>query len=539
MTPGLGAGTMADSVPVAPYLSLTGALLALGAAVLLCWPMLLTSAPLLFTDTIGYWSNGEALWGRLIGMAAFLLPSSAGQVLAETALSSADQSAGGNVAITLRSLPYAAFLYATGVTPLGLVLTCIVQTAITLWMFLGLVPPLAAEERRRAIVGFAAVGTLTTLPWFASYAMPDLLGAVLPAYYALALGRIDGLGLARQVVLGALAAFAILAHYGNLPLACALAVAVLLWRAWKHRSSLVAMAACLLPLFVAAGLNLATSVYMARLEQPAAVARAQEQPAQGAPAIQLATARVAPQDAPHADSGGGLGAATLTPNRIPALLARSIEDGPARWYLNEECRETDRYAVCELFDEMPRNIPDFLWVGLGRATDEQMARIRAEEMEIVVAAARRYPLEQLGATLGNAGLQFVLVGIDDLWLYPPEARGMAINDIRVTGGTAQRNGVQHLFDWITAAATGVAFLLLAWRVITRRTPAFLVPMVLLILFALVVNSAIFGGLSATVDRYQSRMVWLVPALLALDFAIRSAGVRRGRADAPLARRAAG
>ena len=34
----------------------------------------------------------------------------------------------------------------------------------------------------------------------------------------------------------------------------------------------------------------------------------------------------------------------------------------------------------------------------------------------------------------------------------------------------------------------------------------------LIIAGLIVNAVIFGGLSAPVDRYQSRIVWLLPAL---------------------------
>ena len=42
-----------------------------------------------------------------------------------------------------------------------------------------------------------------------------------------------------------------------------------------------------------------------------------------------------------------------------------------------------------------------------------------------------------------------------------------------------------------------------------------------VLIALLVNAAVYGGLSAPVDRYQSRLAWLIPALLALDLALRS------------------
>jgi hypothetical protein len=43
----------------------------------------------------------------------------------------------------------------------------------------------------------------------------------------------------------------------------------------------------------------------------------------------------------------------------------------------------------------------------------------------------------------------------------------------------------------------------------------------MVLFALLVNAAVYGGLSAPVDRYQSRLAWLVPALLALDLVLKA------------------
>ncbi len=535
----------AGHLSAAPYLSFTGALAALCAAVLLCWPMLLSSAPLIFTDTISYWSNGEALWFRVLVMAGRIVPGLGEQVLQQAAAGGGvDQAAGGNVALTLRSLPYSAFLYPTALSPAGLVLTCILQTAMTLWAFLGLVPPLTAQERRRALVGFAAVGALTTLPWFASYAMPDLLGAVLPIYYALALRRIDGMGPGRQILLGGLAAFAVMAHYGNLPLALVLAVAVMLWRAWRRRFTPGLLAICLLPVIVPAGVNLAISAYMASLGPPGTAAPARQEMAGAGPTEMALVLAVAPADAPPrpapaptSDPAAATAATapaprrappapapapngiSLTPNRIPALLARSVGDGPGRWYLQEECDQGASYAVCELFDTIPDNMHQFLWVGLGRATDEQMARIRAEEMGIVLAAFRRYPLEQIGATLANAGQQFAMIGTSDLWLYTPADQAKVLNDVRVTGGNSQRNDAIRAFEWVALVATAASLLVLGWRVVTGRTRHFLTEAALMVFFALVVNAAIFGGLSAPVDRYQSRMAWLIPALLALDLAL--------------------
>jgi hypothetical protein len=81
--------------------------------------------------------------------------------------------------------------------------------------------------------------------------------------------------------------------------------------------------------------------------------------------------------------------------------------------------------------------------------------------------------------------------------------------------------VLRLFDWITPVFTWLAFLVLAWRGATGRVESWLVEVVAMVLFALLVNAAVYGGLSAPVDRYQSRLAWLIPALLALDLALKA------------------
>src|SRR5699024_7176596 len=87
---------------------------------------------------------------------------------------------------------------------------------------------------------------------------------------------------------------------------------------------------------------------------------------------------------------------SVAPLRLPILLARSIQDGPARWYLQEACPEAP-LAFCEAFgDNVPTNIPQFLWDenGIDSLSPELMNRIRAEEFHILALAFRAYPVEQ-------------------------------------------------------------------------------------------------------------------------------------------------
>ena len=205
--------------------------------------------------------------------------------------------------------------------------------------------------------------------------MPDLLAATVILWGAVLVSRFDDLGPWQRVALTLVAAFAVAAHYGHGPVAAALYGAVLLWRAVGRRLSWAVVAAAALPVLFAPLANLGASTMV--LDRPSA-----------------------------------------TPLRLPVLLARSIQDGPARWYLEEACPEAP-LAFCEAFgDAVPGNIAAFLWDedGIESLDREQMARIREEEFLILARAFRAYPVEQTVSLFGNAARQVVAVGTGGIFL---------------------------------------------------------------------------------------------------------------------------
>lgn len=474
----------------APYLNGVGLCVAALAALVLCWPMLVAGGPLFYADTYAYAAQGnsaiEVAGERIAGL--FGNAPSAGEADGGEAGVQGDAGDGDGGATKLRSVAYSIYLAFAIKTPLGFVLACILQGAAVLWMFFVLVPPLDPSRQRRAAISFALVAAFTSLPWFVSYAMPDLLAAMIPVFYVAMLGRDETLAHWQLFALVALTTGAVLAHYGHLPLAAALGVLVIGWRWFERSLRPMTIILCLLPVLLGALGNFTTG--------------------------KVAT-----------------GEASIAPKRLPILLARSIDDGPARWYLEDAC-PTAGYAMCDLFEnEIPANIHDFLWAeeGYAGATDAQVEAIRAEENTILIEAFRRYPVEQTRALFGNAALQTVAVGTGELWTLPP---GSPPLDPAVLQGVVLETDDPALrpFDIVLPLATAAALLALGlawWRGLLDRSQTLAA---MLVLAALAINAAIFGGLSAPVDRYQSRMVWLVPALLAV-FAIRWPGMRRAGASA--------
>lgn len=462
----------------APLLNARGALIALMAALVLCWPMLATGSYLVFSDTASYIRGGQIIWGMAIDMLGF----GDGQSPAGTGGNSGSVEAdagGGNGngrGYVVRSFIYSIYTLVTGATlwPAGF---AVLQAAMTLWMLFALIGREAASRPSVLLSGFIYLAAVSTLPWFTAYLMPDILAAAVLIYAAILVRRFDDLERWQQFAIGAIAAFAVAAHYGHGPLAAGLFGAVLLWRLICRRLTLSVTVAAILPVLFSPLANL------------------------GASSVAL--------DAP-----------SVTPLRLPILLARSIEDGPARWYLEDVCPEAP-LAFCEAFgDEVPSNIAAFLWAenGIESVSPEVMSRIREEEFRVLAAASLAYPLSQTASLFGNAALQTVKVGTGEIFL------GANNEEFHLPEPLPRGQAVLRTFDTVTPLGTAVGALLLLGLLVSGRLTRSELEIVGVVVLGLLLNALIFGGLSAPVDRYQSRVAWLVPALAAIFMARRAGSV---------------
>lgn len=474
----------------APLVSVRGAALAFGLACLLCWPML-TGQIFTFADTASYIRGGEIIWSMARELAF------GGDAPANTgAGSGAGAPPGARLADAegepyfVRSFAYSLFSYATThlVGPAAL---AIGQAWITVFTLFALVGREAASRPGILVAGGLFLLTLTTLPWFSVYLMPDIFAAGVLLYGAVLIRPFDGMSGAQRIAIGALATFAIVAHYGHPPVAAALFALVLLWRLVRRRLTVAVTLGALLPVILSPVANLTAS--SVALETPSAA-----------------------------------------PLRLPILLARSIGDGPARWYLDAACPEAD-LAFCEAFgDQTPGSIGEFLWddEGINSISPELMQRIREEEFEILFHAFRAYPWAQSVSLMRNAARQTVQVGTGHIAV----TAGFAPNwDTLPAPDAVAARRLLSIYDdltvWATwAAAAGLAAMAAAGRM-SRRQGELLGVVVL----GLLVNAAVFGGLSAPVERYQSRVIWILPALLWLFLAERAASGAEAPARAAAAR----
>jgi hypothetical protein len=215
------------------------------------------------------------------------------------------------------------------------------------------------------------------------------------------------------------------------------------------------------------------------------------------------------------------GGASLTGKRYPLTLARSVAEGPGKWYLEKNCGQL-KYAICEVYPHgVPGTIGSFLWGPNGvkeRATPQQMDRIRAEEADVVLAATRAYPFEELERLGGNFARQLVL--------FRP---GVGL-DARIVLDEAQNPVLvpaQYDRTWVDLVGTlsNVGLIgAMGFLFFRSRTIRILRPMIGLVLCGILLNDAICVYFSGVTDRYEARVIWLI-SLLAL--AVLALGGKRG------------
>lgn len=342
-----------------------------------------------------------------------------------------------------------------------------------------------APDRPGIFLGIAAVlGLTTSLSLHAATIMPDFLTGLLILLVYVVVVRWAALGMVQRSLIVAAITGMTVAHLSHLAILGGMIVLLGLWALWKDRGILRPLAlGVLLPVVLAAGL-LTTS--------------------------NLLTA----------------GRMVLSESSPVFLLARLIGDGPARDYLAEACHSRD-YLLCDSLDTLGRSAPGyvasdyFLWHpdGARRRFGDQ-PRFVAEAAEIAHDTIASRPVAVAEHALANAVSQFLKVQSDDTLNDPvkpltrrlfsrfPAAVYAAFDRSLQTQQRFPRSRLALVEDLsLSLGMLGLATMGLGrWRRVGDR-----VRMLLLVIgLGLVLNAIVTGGLSAVHDRYQNRVIWLVP-----------------------------
>jgi hypothetical protein len=378
----------------------------------------------------------------------------------------------------------------------GLILAYVIRATLRIFGFV--------EERTFLLVS-AFLAVFTAAPWFTSLIMPDFFTPIcVLAMFALFRGWEGFVPLERLFLIG-LALVALTSHVTHIIIGLALATlfaALRLFGRPSHRTALLVVLALPLVAFGAVvGINLI---------------------AKGRPVIT--------RDGPV------------------FLLARSFADGPAYEYMRDHCGER-KWHVCAAYRTLPRDAQDFLWSPAGSVWSVgSHDEVRTEASDIVYGAIKEHPGETLLAALGNGFAQLVTyrAGVD-FGSWPDTNGGSAIAAVihrffpREVGhykdslqqqGRLDATAVNYVYS-ITVVLSIIGTLALVLR---TRVDAGLAEFLLVVAVALVVNAGATGGLSMVSERYQARIVWLVPLAFAISLLVyqRQRDVRMAlRADSSL------
>lgn len=349
----------------------------------------------------------------------------------------------------------------------------------------------------------AGLSLLTSLPFFVSLLMPDLLAALgILAFLLLAIDR-KRLHRGERWGLYALMLTSVLAHLTHILIIAALALALFAWalvRGWRRSQFAPLIGGSAVIALVGLISVMITSMVVERT----------------------------------------FGRAPLL---VPLLTARFLADGTGLDYVRRHCPEA-AFAACAYRDRDQVIVGEFLWSlepGKGAYMIADTATRRAlsiEDSRFALAVLAAYPGEQGGRILRNGWRQMLRFDIDLLnyncagkprcWSsLPPAERSTLLASL---GGRDM--WLQNAIAAVHYGAVALALvLLLAWAVADARTgregagDIFL--WLILLLIAMAVNALLGGGVSDPQPRYQARIIWLLPLLAVIATMV----WQRHRADA--------
>jgi putative flippase GtrA len=460
--------------------------------------------PSVFTDTDDYFVEGRnfALGiAYAVGVKHPDPPPTDAQDIADAQQLAADIHMS-HTEIGARSPYFGLFLYVT--QKIGTIwFTSFVCAVIGAWLVFLLwrgVAPRAPPWTAYAVQAVVAFGS--TLPFFASFAMPD----VFAGYAALAMTVLlvfwERLNRLERIALALLLAFSMCAHTSHLLNTWGMAVVAVagfvVLRAPRQRASEA--------MFTVAGAVLAALLVNALYKE----------------SVLLRTG-----DELH---------------RPPFLAMRVIADGPGREYLRDECPRGATWVLCQFKDRPNTDAQDMLWSddrakGIFNVTSyDNRLKMEQEENAFVLRAVAYDPIRQVEASLYNWGDQLREVYVDDPLRNPHYYLTNAywsttnlpwlINHAADCGRDHWGCGTRLTMDgsvWLHGTLFVLGLLLIGWRMssktmldgLSRKTLSWddervrLWMVVALLLSVVVINAFVCGALSGPFARYQARITWLV------------------------------
>jgi hypothetical protein len=221
-------------------------------------------------------------------------------------------------------------------------------------------------------------------------------------------------------------------------------------------------------------------------------------------------------------------------SRPPVVTARIIADGPGAAYLREKCPQA-AFLVCKFIDRLNPNPDLFLWDTSGAyasAPIPERRKLGEEQYQFAAAVLAYDPVGQVIGTLSDGVQQLKMIGLSDFNRTAEEAFAklpQRYAERMTLSRLWQQNFPIQSFSNLTILVAIFSFTFVAvtlvkdWNTLAMAQKIFC----FIILSGLISNALICGGLSGPHERYQARLEWLIPlAALLLYFQTRMAGAPR-------------
>jgi len=463
----------------------TGVLYSLALAALL-WPALLNSQPIFFFDTYGYVHGGARAFHTLFGVdSAWNTQGGDTNPLQETGSLASD-----GFISSARSIYYGVFLF-LGDALTGLWANVIAQAILVGWTLSLVLKQLGLGERYLLPSLLTLLGLLTPLSFYSSYLMPDIFTGIAILAIATLLSSKGNGESAQYGSWFVLLALSLVFHASHIALALLMALAgpAIAWavvgrKAVQWRGLFVVLLA------IASGFL-----------------------------SQLVFSRVVEATYHH------------PPSRPPFLMSRVISDGPGYEYLKATC-PANGFTICNFLPVLPLGNDAFLWSDdpeagvFGVAESETRHALVNEQARFVLAVLRYDPGGQIRASLQNFVEQMGRFNILE-FAYTDGLRAKVERDLpsRFQGDFRSTRLYQGDFPlklantviMATLVCAGAILFAAAFRGLYGPRPGReeLTLFCLIVVSGIVLNAAVTGILSTPHDRYQARVIWLIPLLALL------------------------
>lgn len=471
-----------------------------------CWPALVNGQPFFTLDTIAYLRAAAHGIYEVVGIESIWYAPAAAPAgetgPATPGAQPTEPGASGSAVLMARSIYYGLFLLAAH--PLAKLWAAVIaQSAVTAAAVLLTLRSFLTGPIGHTVASVLVLAAVTPVAFVVSLLMPDILAPIAILACAHIAVRFDRLARWELLFWFCALCYAMLAHFSHLLTVAGLAVLV-------------------------AALGSVLSINRPRWLALGAIAAALAVAFLGERSFALAVEKMT--GAP--------------PVRPPFLMARMIEDGPGYRYLRATC-PGNGMAVCAYLDRLPTRADNFLWAtdsktGVFSATDTATRRaLSDEQLRFAWNVLLFDPVGQASVSLANWMGQLTTFALLTDFSYGHAMRQAFASSLpepyltrlRATAAAREALPLQAASYVFLVSAVASSLVLVVAFLAYRGTPAMVASKFWefagLVVAGVILNAAVCGALSATVDRYQARVVWLVTLLALVCCLQRTASDGRG------------